>query len=419
MPASVCQACGGQIPDESNFCPSCGKDITTSVCQDCRGPLPEGSRFCPGCGKEVTTAAIKVGESCGTPVPEGSHLCSNCEQSEARLKAQQAAELAKREAEAARQRERQEKEAAKKAQESLLSAKREAEAIAREKARQEAEAATEKAKQDQRPAQVSAVRTPEGSGKAKPGKGGSAEAVVAELSKRAATLKTGHAQWQRPRVILVVTLVTIGVAVLIFALTHRTEPAPPTIVGNSQATPMNTPPSTPVPTSAPTAPTTAAATSVPTPVPAPPTLTPIPTPGQYRNPVWGYSVQTLEGWVVNDADKSLVDISPQTQGVVARITAFSQPGLTLETAVARRVAGIRAENPDYQEQSRTLITLPGGLRAYYINCTFTRLARAMRATAVVAVKESRAFAILGVSPATEWDKYSEDLQKMEYSLTVD
>ncbi|MBQ6214189.1 MAG: zinc ribbon domain-containing protein [Oscillospiraceae bacterium] len=42
------------MPDDSAFCPFCGKDvIPDDVCPNCRHKLPDGSFFCPFCGSQV------------------------------------------------------------------------------------------------------------------------------------------------------------------------------------------------------------------------------------------------------------------------------------------------------------------------------------------------------------------------------
>lgn len=49
-----CRNCKKQIPEDSVFCPFCGKDvIPDDVCPNCRHKLPDGSVFCPFCGSQV------------------------------------------------------------------------------------------------------------------------------------------------------------------------------------------------------------------------------------------------------------------------------------------------------------------------------------------------------------------------------
>jgi RNA polymerase subunit RPABC4/transcription elongation factor Spt4 len=95
--------------------------------------MPEDSNFCPNCGKGIS---VSVCEQCGAVVPEGSRLCPTCEGKEAARKALESAQLARKQAE---ERAKQERETARKAREAALLAKRDAKAQAEEKARQEAE----------------------------------------------------------------------------------------------------------------------------------------------------------------------------------------------------------------------------------------------------------------------------------------
>jgi len=44
-----CYKCGGTIPDDSNFCTSCGTKLS-SLCSKCNESNPEGSAFCNNCG---------------------------------------------------------------------------------------------------------------------------------------------------------------------------------------------------------------------------------------------------------------------------------------------------------------------------------------------------------------------------------
>ncbi|MCY2929600.1 MAG: zinc-ribbon domain-containing protein [Planctomycetota bacterium] len=50
--AGVCPNCKGQIPDGSNFCPSCGAKVQ-AACARCGAPLGPGAKFCPQCGQKV------------------------------------------------------------------------------------------------------------------------------------------------------------------------------------------------------------------------------------------------------------------------------------------------------------------------------------------------------------------------------
>ena len=56
-----CENCGASIPDDSKFCPMCGKkQAPVSVkkfCPSCGTELQEGSRFCENCGARISDAS--------------------------------------------------------------------------------------------------------------------------------------------------------------------------------------------------------------------------------------------------------------------------------------------------------------------------------------------------------------------------
>ena len=67
---AACQQCGGELPEQSRFCPSCGSevvpeetrsqaaddgdDIGTIACRRCGDDIPGEARFCPSCGATTT-----------------------------------------------------------------------------------------------------------------------------------------------------------------------------------------------------------------------------------------------------------------------------------------------------------------------------------------------------------------------------
>ena len=56
-----CRNCGKEIPDDSAFCPECGKPVKeeqkAATCPQCGAPLKPGAAFCSNCGKRVADAS--------------------------------------------------------------------------------------------------------------------------------------------------------------------------------------------------------------------------------------------------------------------------------------------------------------------------------------------------------------------------
>ena len=49
-----CPACGASLPQDSRFCPKCGRPLARS-CPHCGETLPPDAKFCPACGKPLGT----------------------------------------------------------------------------------------------------------------------------------------------------------------------------------------------------------------------------------------------------------------------------------------------------------------------------------------------------------------------------
>ncbi len=77
-----CENCGASIPDDSMFCPMCGKKqapvCVRRICPACGAELREGSRFCENCGARIAEASgmppvpAAVSGSGMPPAPAGS-----------------------------------------------------------------------------------------------------------------------------------------------------------------------------------------------------------------------------------------------------------------------------------------------------------------------------------------------------------
>lgn len=85
-----CQYCNHEIPNDSVFCPECGKEQSISeavqaFCPECGTPLDEGSAFCPECGapcaaepapQNTASSDINFGKP-GYAAPDGSNFGSS------------------------------------------------------------------------------------------------------------------------------------------------------------------------------------------------------------------------------------------------------------------------------------------------------------------------------------------------------
>ncbi len=69
-----CQFCGSEIPEDSAFCPECGKEQMPQTtendtqempkfCENCGAPIEPGAVFCAGCGNRVGAAPGQQGAS--------------------------------------------------------------------------------------------------------------------------------------------------------------------------------------------------------------------------------------------------------------------------------------------------------------------------------------------------------------------
>lgn len=84
--AKICNNCGAQIADDSQFCTLCGAK-TADICKQCGKELKEGAKFCVGCGTLVEEPSPKSANSCananvcrqcGKELKEGAKFCVEC-----------------------------------------------------------------------------------------------------------------------------------------------------------------------------------------------------------------------------------------------------------------------------------------------------------------------------------------------------
>ncbi len=81
----ICKHCNSNIPDDSVFCPSCGKkaeaqknDPNLNICPNCGTELPKGSNFCTTCGTSIGVAQTPTCVACGAELAPGATFCTSC-----------------------------------------------------------------------------------------------------------------------------------------------------------------------------------------------------------------------------------------------------------------------------------------------------------------------------------------------------
>lgn len=68
--SSICANCGGMLPDDAKFCPSCGKQVTQVVfCPECGRKNPQEARFCSNCGTHLPQFSDLDRGQCGGGTP--------------------------------------------------------------------------------------------------------------------------------------------------------------------------------------------------------------------------------------------------------------------------------------------------------------------------------------------------------------
>ncbi len=72
-----CPGCHNEMPDDSRFCPRCGKQAVVAMrCMKCSADLPPESKFCLKCG---TPVGQKVScPNCRVDLPPGASFCLKC-----------------------------------------------------------------------------------------------------------------------------------------------------------------------------------------------------------------------------------------------------------------------------------------------------------------------------------------------------
>lgn len=178
----------------------------------------------------------------------------------------------------------------------------------------------------------------------------------------------------------------------------------------------------PTPTPAPSPTPEPSPTPSPTPTPTPtPTLTP--SPSRYKNITFGYSVEQPGGWTVDSHDSRKVYFTSPDNGAIVLVSAWSESGNSLDPFTNWLISTLRASHPDYQELSRTKITLAGGVPAYAIEYLYTdtnnNKTEPYRFLAVVAVKGERQIELTAVTYDSNWEYYKAELTRVAYGLTME
>lgn len=171
-------------------------------------------------------------------------------------------------------------------------------------------------------------------------------------------------------------------------------------------------------TTVPPAPTTPSpATTKPATTPTPIAL-PVTVPRLYVNPNIRYSVEALEGWTIEDNDKSNVIIRSPDRAAYVQIFGRNSD-VTLETALKNIVAN-RSTSSNFQELSRSKGLLPGSLPAWSLGAKWSVGSDASigRKLWVITVKDNRQIEIIGSATDNVFDKYSAQLQQIVYSLAM-
>lgn len=87
VPAVLCNKCGVDLPDGSQFCMKCGEPVTTTGsrtdfvittatlgCSGCGAKLTDGAQFCSRCGKSISVPAKKKTPPADSAEPNNSTL---------------------------------------------------------------------------------------------------------------------------------------------------------------------------------------------------------------------------------------------------------------------------------------------------------------------------------------------------------
>ena len=156
------------------------------------------------------------------------------------------------------------------------------------------------------------------------------------------------------------------------------------------------------------------------------TSTPSPTPAVvttlYTSPMWGYSIQVVQNWKVDDTEKDNVLIyggQVPAPGIV-QIFAKAVPGYTLESWVDWVMSFRHSQWSTFQELSRTRFVLPSGLPAYSVVTKCRILGEEpSRCIQVLTVEGGRGFEVRASSWDALWDTYSMQFEQMVYSIKIE
>ena len=140
---------------------------------------------------------------------------------------------------------------------------------------------------------------------------------------------------------------------------------------------------------------------------------------QYQNSNYGYSINVLPKWAVNDTDVSSVVIgSPDTLDYVHVVSsAIKNTDLIQFVTDCEKV--FQADYPQtYAEQTSAQVTISGGLAATSLTVVFVKDEVPMQASVLATIKGNYGYCVVGAAPLADWSTYKNDLTNIINSLNV-
>lgn len=140
----------------------------------------------------------------------------------------------------------------------------------------------------------------------------------------------------------------------------------------------------------------------------------------YSVPAWNYSISVLDGWTVDEKDKSSGHLIIWSPDHMALMEVFAQdvPGANLDTYVNDLVSRYRRDYVGFQEVSRQNVTLSGGLTAYAMVSTRNSSGAPEKELAILTVVGSRQVQVYSRTWLSTWNDYSQGFEQIAYSLVV-
>jgi hypothetical protein len=140
---------------------------------------------------------------------------------------------------------------------------------------------------------------------------------------------------------------------------------------------------------------------------------------QYQNSTYGYSINVLPKWVINDTDVSSIVIgSPNTLDYIHVVSsAIKNTDLTQFITDCEKV--FQADYPQtYAEQSSAQVTIAGGLAATSLTVVFVKDEVPYQASVLATVKGNYGYCVIAAAPLADWGTYSKELTSIINSLNI-